>query len=114
MKTHKDPIFIIFTSDHGESLGEIYNGRKFMLHSAEYDIAPPEQLHVPFIVYVNDKYKNTYPEILNLITKNLQRYQNWELKIPADVISHSLIHCSGGEGAWIDKKLSICSEEFEG
>lgn len=114
MKNYPDPVFLIFTSDHGESLGEIHNGRKFILHSAEYDIAPPEQLHVPFIVYVNDKYKEMYPDMVQIISKNLQQYKDGNKKILSDVISHSLLSCSGSEGDWINKKLSICSEEFEG
>jgi glucan phosphoethanolaminetransferase (alkaline phosphatase superfamily) len=57
--------------------------------------APPEQLHVAFIVYVNDKYKQMYPETLQIISKNLQNYQEGHKNIPSDVISHSLLNCSG-------------------
>ena len=114
LKNNSDPIFIIFTSDHGESLGEIYNGKTYILHSAEYNIAPPEQLDVPFIVYVNDKYKQMYPKTVEIIAKNLEKYQSGKLKISADVISHSLLNCTGADGNWIDKTLSICSSKFMG
>ena len=38
---------LIYISDHGESLGE--NG--VFLHSQEYDTAPKEQLHIPYLFF---------------------------------------------------------------
>ncbi len=44
-------ISVIYVSDHGESLGE--NG--IYLHGMPYSIAPDEQTHVPFMVWVSDQ-----------------------------------------------------------
>ncbi|KEA06054.1 phosphoethanolamine--lipid A transferase [Agrobacterium rhizogenes] len=41
---------VMYFSDHGESLGE--NG--IYLHGTPYIIAPPEQIHVPFLVWMAD------------------------------------------------------------
>ncbi|KQV83192.1 phosphoethanolamine--lipid A transferase [Rhizobium sp. Root1220] len=42
---------VIYVSDHGESLGE--NG--IYLHGAPYIVAPSQQTHVPFLVWVSDE-----------------------------------------------------------
>jgi lipid A ethanolaminephosphotransferase len=41
---------LIYMSDHGESLGE--NG--IYLHGMPYAIAPKEQTHIPFIMWLSD------------------------------------------------------------
>lgn len=52
LKQHADRIAgsAVYVSDHGESLGE--NG--IYLHGAPYIVAPPQQTHVPFLVWVSD------------------------------------------------------------
>jgi lipid A ethanolaminephosphotransferase len=47
---------LIYTSDHGESLGE---GGVF-LHSAPLSIAPPEQTTVPFFLWLSQPYIQTF------------------------------------------------------
>lgn len=44
---------LLYLSDHGESLGE--NG--LFLHGAPYEVAPREQLQVPFIVWLSETMK---------------------------------------------------------
>ncbi|OCG27605.1 hypothetical protein A9G11_12745 [Gilliamella sp. wkB108] len=44
---------VIYLSDHGESLGE--NG--LYLHSFPYSIAPEQQTHIPFIMWISNSYK---------------------------------------------------------
>ncbi|WP_184360583.1 phosphoethanolamine--lipid A transferase [Rhizobium sp. BK602] len=46
---------VMYFSDHGESLGE--NG--IYLHGTPYMIAPPEQIHVPFLVWMADDLAKT-------------------------------------------------------
>ncbi|QCI99796.1 phosphoethanolamine transferase [Agrobacterium larrymoorei] len=46
---------MIYASDHGESLGE--NG--LYLHGAPYLLAPAEQTHVPFLVWVDDDFSKS-------------------------------------------------------
>ncbi|WP_274534162.1 phosphoethanolamine transferase [Rhizobium sp. Root1203] len=46
---------MVYVSDHGESLGE--NG--IYLHGAPYIIAPPQQTHVPFMVWLSPELQTT-------------------------------------------------------
>ncbi len=43
---------LIYVSDHGESLGE----NAVYLHAAPYFIAPDEQTHVPFVLWMSEGY----------------------------------------------------------
>ena len=46
---------MFYMSDHGESLGE--NG--LYLHGMPYSIAPKEQTHIPFILWISPAFANT-------------------------------------------------------
>lgn len=48
--------FVMYASDHGESLGE--NG--VYLHGLPRSIAPPEQLHVPFLLWLSEGLRKEY------------------------------------------------------
>ena len=50
-----DTAFMYF-SDHGESLGE----KNMYLHGAPYFISPDEQRHVPFMLWLDDKYRDRF------------------------------------------------------
>lgn len=55
---HNDKHFntaMLYMSDHGESLGE--NG--MYLHGLPYFIAPDDQKHVPFIIWMSDQFATT-------------------------------------------------------
>lgn len=56
LKTYSDKynVVMLYISDHGESLGE--NG--LYLHGAPYMIAPKEQTHVPWYIWMSDDYAN--------------------------------------------------------
>jgi len=45
--------FMIYASDHGESLGE----HGLYLHGVPRSIAPKEQIHIPWIMWFSDQYK---------------------------------------------------------
>jgi len=53
LKKQNKQSFLIYASDHGESLGE--NG--LYLHGIPVKFAPKEQTHIPWIVWYSDKYK---------------------------------------------------------
>lgn len=59
---------LIYASDHGESLGE--NG--LYLHGAPYILAPPEQTHVPFIVWVDDDFAKSMGLDTSCLSKEAQ------------------------------------------
>ncbi len=44
---------MIYASDHGESLGE----HGLYLHGVPRKIAPKEQIHIPWIMWFSDLYK---------------------------------------------------------
>ena len=46
-------IGVMYVSDHGESLGE----NNVYLHALPYAIAPPEQTHVPFLLWMSETMK---------------------------------------------------------
>ncbi|HEY9051996.1 MAG TPA: sulfatase-like hydrolase/transferase, partial [Gammaproteobacteria bacterium] len=64
---------MIYMSDHGESLGE--NG--IYLHGLPYMIAPEQQTHVPFIVWLSDNtIKQKHIDATCLRKNNQQPYSH--------------------------------------
>jgi lipid A ethanolaminephosphotransferase len=51
----KEKSFLIYASDHGESLGEL----GLYLHGMPRSIAPKEQIHIPWFVWFSDSYKTS-------------------------------------------------------
>jgi lipid A ethanolaminephosphotransferase len=47
---------MIYMSDHGESLGE----KGLYLHGMPYMLAPSEQTHIPFIMWLSDSYSEIF------------------------------------------------------
>lgn len=66
---------LVYVSDHGESLGE--NG--LYLHGIPYMIAPSQQTHVPFFVWMSDSFAKRFqiqPECLALKRTNNYTHDN--------------------------------------
>jgi lipid A ethanolaminephosphotransferase len=57
---------VVYLSDHGESLGE--NG--LYLHGAPYFIAPPQQTHVPFLVWLSQDLQTSAGYDMGCLAKN--------------------------------------------
>ena len=94
--------FMIYASDHGESLGE--RGR--LTHGGDGDI--PEQRTVPLMVWMSDSYKEAYPDKWSAIEVAKSK------EISHDYIFHSILDCLGIESVIIDKELSLCrANSFE-
>jgi glucan phosphoethanolaminetransferase (alkaline phosphatase superfamily) len=86
---------VIYTSDHGESLGE--NGR--FLHGT-YNAG--EQVEVPIIFWASDKYIKNYPE-------NFKKLKSLKTKaILHDHLFHTILGCSGIKSEIVDKTLNLC------
>lgn len=47
---------MLYVSDHGESLGE----RRLYLHGTPYALAPEEQIHIPFLIWLSEEYKSDF------------------------------------------------------
>jgi glucan phosphoethanolaminetransferase (alkaline phosphatase superfamily) len=87
--------FLIFASDHGESLGEggIY------AHGSHMN---SEQLTIPFIFWVSDKFISTHHDIIDLLNKRKGS------EVSHDYIFHSALDCAGIKSEVINPELSLC------
>jgi len=93
---------IIYTSDHGESLGEKSLGIvKRFGHSTPYNIAPKEQTTVPFILWFSDKYLQS--KKLNL--KKMRKLEG----ISHDNVFDTVLGC-GHISKIKGKTLNICDK----
>lgn len=88
--------FLIYVSDHGESLGE----GGFYGHGAS-DFRK-EQEEVPFIAWFSDKYLEKRPDLAD---KKLGP------DISHDNVFHSMLDCANISSNLVQKNLSICSKE---
>jgi lipid A ethanolaminephosphotransferase len=75
--------FLIYASDHGESLGE--NG--VYLHAAPMAIAPKEQIHVPILMWASENLKAKR----KLIGKNYPTYRDSKNKITHENLRHTIL-----------------------
>lgn len=87
--------FLVYASDHGESLGE--NGR--FLHAHNDD---PINWHIPMFWWASDSFKAAHPERVEAITAKSG------MPITHHNIFHSILECSGIETDMVDKSLSLC------
>jgi len=89
--------FLIYSSDHGDSLGEKQYGifPRFG-HASPLKVAPREQTLVPFIFWGSDKFVKRHK--IDTDIKNISH----------DYIYHSVLKCSGFKSKYIDNNLSIC------
>ena len=88
---------VIYTSDHGESLGE--NGR--FLHGT-YNAG--EQINVQMLFWLSDKYKQTFPDYEKALRSNIDE------KLSHDYLFHSILGCSGIKSPLIENKLNLCGK----
>ena len=88
---------MIYMSDHGESLGE--NG--IYLHGLPYFIAPNEQKHIPFIVWLSPEYMN----FTGINPKSLK--SQGEAKFSHDNLFHSVLGLMGVKTRSYNQNLDI-------
>lgn len=91
--------FFIYISDHGESLGEDgYYGHGGPLLD--------QQITVPFIAWVSDKFKSKHPKLV----ASIENHVNSE--ISHDYVFHSILDCLNIGSEIIDKDLSLCGKQI--
>ena len=107
---HKNA-FLLYLSDHGESLGE--NG--IFLHGAKYNTAPKAQTHIPMIAWMSDKFIKNNPLKYKNIKEHKLSNANGESKLTHDYLFHSLLNCSGitSDADGINDGLSICGKLYK-
>jgi glucan phosphoethanolaminetransferase (alkaline phosphatase superfamily) len=88
--------FLIFVSDHAESLGE--DGR--LGHGAEF---APEQRDIPFMIWFSDSFKQNYPDLVDSVNSYKGQI------ISHDYVFHSVLDCLGIESNILEKNYSLCS-----
>jgi len=92
--------FFIYSSDHGDSLGEKqYGVFPRYGHASPMKVAPREQTLVPFIVWGSDKFLKQHK--IDTDIKNISH----------DYIYHSILKCSGFKSKYLDSSLSVCEEK---
>lgn len=96
VKKDPQPAALVYFSDHGEN---VYDDR-------DYRGRDPKFTHVPFIVFVNDAYRNQNPEIV----ADLQR----TLAVPFSTseLPQMLLHLSGSDYSYYDPKHDPLSPSF--
>ncbi len=92
-------VALMYLSDHGESLGE--NG--LYLHGTPYSIAPKEQTHVPWLLWMDNQYAQAYG-----IDKQCVRQKANE-HISQDNLFHTLLDFANVETSVKDDALSLIS-----
>ncbi len=88
---------MIYMSDHGESLGE--NG--IYLHGLPYFIAPDEQKHIPFIVWLSPEYMTFAGINGNILAKEREK------EFSHDNLFHSVLGLMGVKTKIYDPNLDI-------
>lgn len=88
---------LLYVSDHGESLGE----NNLYLHGAPYIVAPKEQRHVPFMLWLSNGFRSRF----NLDQSCLQA--RVEQKFDHDYIFHSVIGLLDISTAVYNPKLDL-------
>ena len=91
--------FLIYVSDHGESLGE--NG----VYAHGSDLTP-EQLTIPFIFWASDKFFTDHSGL----KQNLARLQKSKKELTHDYVFHSILDCAKIQSSIIDPELSLCNQ----
>lgn len=88
--------FVIYVSDHGESLGE--EGR----YNHGTQPTPKEQTSIPLIFWGSDKFLSNHQSLL----RNLKIHRNKILN--HNYIFHSSLGCMGVESILINQELNLC------
>lgn len=88
---------LLYLSDHGESLGE--NG--IYLHGLPYNIAPDEQTHIPFILWLSPEYADSF----NIDTECLKQHRNEAYS--HDNLFHSVLGMLDVQTGEYDAELDI-------
>ena len=93
--------FLIYASDHGESLGE----KGVYLHAAPMAIAPKEQIHVPVLMWASKNLK----EKRKLIDKNYPTYRESKNKITHEYLRHTILDFFNLKTAYLNLNKSMLS-----
>ena len=94
-------VIIFYVSDHGE---EVYDFRNFAGHSE--DNGSRYMIEIPFLIYVSDKFKENYPEIIKKIANSVDR------PYMTDDLLHTILDVAGIKTSEYEESRSIINDKF--
>ena len=104
LKLKNKNAIVVYTSDHGESLGEGgYYG-----HGNESENIPDEQLRVPLFVWFSDKFKELNPDLVNNIKLSQDELQANGKKIDHSFVIHTIMGCANLSSKSINQSKNLC------
>lgn len=89
---------LIYTSDHGESLGE----NEVYFHGLPLNKAPKEQTEVPFMLWASQKYVKNNSDKYHALKANSKQ------NVSHDNLFHTILGCIGVQSKVIDDELNLC------
>ncbi len=92
LKKQNKKSFLLYASDHGESLGE----RSLYLHGVPVKIAPKEQIHIPWILWFSEQYK-----------KEKLQFVEPTNKITHEYFPHTILDALKIESKYLKKEKSL-------
>jgi len=102
LERREEPTALLYFSDHGD---EVYDFRKFHGHSEA--LISRYMVDIPFILWLNDKYKTTYPDFTNNLNQYLSR------KYSTEDLIHSIQDLCGVHTEYYDPERSILNKDFK-
>lgn len=96
-QTAQDDTFLLYASDHGESLGE--NG--VYLHGLPYFIAPAAQTHIPMLLWLSDGYLQHSPTAWSTAQGKVDQ------PLSHDNLSHTLLGMFGVQTTLYQSQLDL-------
>lgn len=95
---------LMYTSDHGE---DIYDDeRRLFLHSSP--VPSYYQLHVPFLVWLSDRYMDDYPQTSENLKGNSRRPVSSNLSFV-----HTAMQLAGISSPYREDSLSVASDKYK-
>lgn len=97
------PAAMIYASDHGEDIFD--DDRNLFLHASP--VPSVYQIHVPFILWFNSDYSETYPDIIKAAETN--RLKNVS---SSSAFAQTALHIAGVKCSVADSTLSVASSRY--
>jgi lipid A ethanolaminephosphotransferase len=102
-KETKSQNFLIYASDHGESLGE----KGIYLHGLPMSIAPKEQIHIPALLWSSENLK----EKRRKISKSYPASGQIKSKITHEFLTHTMLDFFNLKTSYLNLNKSVLSLE---
>jgi hypothetical protein len=94
---------MLYTSDHGENIFD--DSRRLFLHASP--VPSYYELHVPFIVWMSDPYRSTYPSVVATLQNN--RHKNVS---NSKSTFHTMLEMAGIDTPYREDTLSVASCKY--